>query len=133
VILLFALMAATLVQSAPVTVDLWNDLADDVTVSAPGGATGAIPHYKDASFTAPSDARQLTVSVKGCDYMMVLPGALSDFREEGGDGHVRLYLSDDMKIYIVPSDVILQTPPAFLTPQQPLQFPIDPGKSTCKR
>lgn len=123
---------AVLAQPVPVTVDLWNDMADDITVTAPGGATGAITHYKDASFTAPGDAKQLTIRVKGCDYAMVLPGALNDFKEEGGAGHVRFYLSDAMQLYIVPPDVILQTPPAFLSPQQPVQFPVDPGKPVCK-
>ncbi len=126
---LFALVAA-LAQPAPVTVNLWNDLADDITVTAPGAAAAAVKHYKDADFTAPGDARSLTVSFKGCDYGLALPGPLADFRE-GGEGSVRFYLSDMVQLYIVPPDLISQTPPAFLDPRQPHQFPIDP-KKTCK-
>jgi hypothetical protein len=127
---LFAIAMAS-AQPAPVTVDLWNDLAEEITVSAPGGAPATIPHNKDASFTAPGTAKVLTVHFKGCDYALSFPGALNDFRE-GGDGPVRLYLSDAIEAYIVPPDLILQTPPNFLDPRQPNQFPVYPGDKVCK-
>jgi hypothetical protein len=123
-------LVAAMAQPARVTVNLWNDLADDITVTAPGAARAAVAHYKDADFTAPGDAKSLTVSFKGCDYSLALPGPLADFRE-GGEGPVRFYLSDQVQLYIVPPDLISQTPPAFLDPRQPNQFPIDP-KKTCK-
>jgi hypothetical protein len=127
-----ALLAVVAVSAQPasVTVDLWNDLAEDITVSAPSGPSAAIPHNKDASFAAPPAAKQLTVRFKGCDYALVFPGALSDFRE-GGDGPVRVYLSDAIELYIVPPDLILQTPPNFLDPRQPNQFPVYPDKPVC--
>jgi hypothetical protein len=127
---LFALITV-LAQPASVRVEFWNDMADDVTVSAPGGAPATVTHYKDGGFTAPGDAKSLTVHVKGCDYVLTFPGALKDFLDPG-DGAVRLYLSDATKLYIVPPDLILQTPPDFLDPRQPNQFPLDPAKQACK-
>lgn len=128
-----ALMAlATAVAPAdPVSIDLWNDLAEDVVVTVPGAAATTVPHTKDVTFTSPADVKTFTIRFKGCDYPFSLPGPLEDYRSDG-TGPVRLYLSDAVELYIVPPDLILQTPPGFLDPRQSDSFPLYPGKPVCK-
>jgi hypothetical protein len=125
---LFALALA----AGPVKVDLWNDLSEDVVVTTPGGVAAPIPKTKDASFAAPSGTKTMIITYKGCDYPIAWPDAVDAFVDQT-TGSVRLYLSDTIEIYVVPSDLILQTPPNFLDPRQPNQFPIYPGPQVCKK
>lgn len=129
------MLAAALAMSlagAPVKVDLWNDLPADVTVSSPAGTPTVIPHGKDVTFTVAAGGKALTIAFMGCDYPFAWPAAMDGFVDEQ-TGAVRLYLSNQVELYIVPTDLILQTPPDFLDPRQPNGFPIYPGPETCRK
>ena len=124
--------SSALAQSAPVTVDPWNDLADDITVTVTGRRRRPRSSPLQGRRLPPrlGDARVLTVRFKGCDYVLGFARDGWRISADGATDRSGFYLSDAVQLYIVPPDLILQTPPAFLDPRQPNQFPIDP-KKTC--
>jgi hypothetical protein len=119
-------------QAAPLDVYVWNDIPSDVVVSIPGGAPVNIPHNKERDFTAPRGGRLMTVSYRGCDYPFTLPDVLDAYQNEGEGGPVRFYLWDGPVLYVVPTDLEMQSPINYLEPKQPIQFPLYPGNPVCK-
>jgi hypothetical protein len=125
------LVLAGSAQAKDVEVQLRNEAGGPVVLTTAEGKTLALDNYKEGALVTSDQARDLTMSFKGCDYAYRFPQVLDQARAVG-DGPVKILIAEDLQLWWVPFELILYTPPRFLDSQQPADFPIAMPKPVCK-